>query len=168
VTRPQGRSMLSLPEAVSAAWVADLPALAAGQIWRACRDDVARFVLVLVVEPPARPYGQRQSLPPTTDRPILVAPVTLDMELATEDAFLLGADDSDFAVPIAVWLPLRRYIPRHVMDRCAGNLHIPTPAVRQAPTGSPLVSVLEDRAMEFAVIADDMDELAGSLLQDQL
>jgi hypothetical protein len=160
-----GRPTLELPEAVRAACFAAPPALAAGQIWRACLDDVARFVLVLVVEPSANPYGQQtgvQSRPPVAVRDaVLVAPVTLDIEMATEEAFLLNADDSDFDIPIAVWLPLRRYIPQRVMDRYAGNLHIATPAIRQAPTGSRLISVLEDRAMEFAVVADDMDELAG-------
>jgi hypothetical protein len=135
-----------LPEAVRAAWSAEPPRPDLGQFWRASHDQVARFVLVVGIDGDA----------------VDVAPVTLDIERTTDDALLLEADDSDLDVPLAVWLPLRRSVARHLLDRYTGNLHMAVDAVRKSPTGRPVVSVLEASAMERAVLEDDMDELAAA------
>jgi hypothetical protein len=109
-------------------------------------DEVARFVLVLTAG----------------DEKVDVAPVTLDTELMTDEAFIADAALTDFALPVAVWLPLRRSVERLVLDRYVGDMHMAVDAIRQLPTGRPLFSPLEDRAMERAVLEDDMDELSAA------
>jgi hypothetical protein len=138
---------LRLPAAVEAAWTSPPPAPAPGQFWRAVHDEVARFVLILAAD------GEMAD----------VAPVTLDTELTTDEAFIADAAVTDLAVPLAVWLPLRRPVPRQVLERYAGDLHMSVDAVRKLPTGRPLISVLEDRAMERAVLEDDMNDLAAAV-----
>jgi hypothetical protein len=90
-----------------------------------------------------------------------VAPVSLDVELATEDAFLLDAGETDFDVPVAVWLGLKAVVPARVLAHYAGSVHLAVDALRKAPQGRPVLSPLDERAMEAAVLGDDMDELAA-------
>jgi hypothetical protein len=137
---------IRLPEAVETAWTSPPLVPRPGQLWRAVNDDVARFVLVLVAG----------------DGMIDVAPVTLDVERTTDEAYIAEAGLSDLEVPVAVWLRLRRPVERLVLDRYVGNVRVAVDEIRNLPTGPPVTSVLEDRAMERAVLADDMDELSAA------
>ncbi len=141
----QAIDAVALPDSVRAAWTGRPPEPAPGQLWRALWGDVARFVLVLKVE---RATAE-------------VAPVTLDVELATDDAYLLDAEVSDLGVPVAVWLGLRAAVASRVLERFAGVVHIDVNAVKKEKSGRPVASVLDERAMERAVLEDDMDELAA-------
>jgi len=142
----QAITAVELPAAVRAAWTAPRPALAPAQLWRAHLDEIARFVVVLQTEGAVAE----------------VAPVTLDVELATDDAYLLEAAESDFDVPVAVWLALKATVPVHVLEQYLGSVHLAVDALRKAPQGRPLASVLDDRAMEAAILGDDMEELAAA------
>lgn len=133
-----------LPDAVRSAWAGPRPAVAPGQLWRAQWDDVARFVVVLQVE------GLLAE----------VAPVSLDVDLATDDAYLLEAAETDFDVPLAVWLGLKAAVPTRVLAHYAGSVHIAVDGLRKAPQGRPVLSPIDERALETAVLGDDMDELA--------
>lgn len=133
-----------LPDAVRSAWAGVRPTPAPAQLWRAQWDEVARFVVVLHTE------GLMAE----------VAPVSLDVELATEDAFLLDAGETDFDVPVAVWLGLKAVVPVRVLAQYAGSVHLAVDSLRKAPQGRPMLSPLDERAMEAAVLGDDMDELA--------
>lgn len=141
-----------LPAAVEAAWTSKPLVATPGQFWRTEHDQVARLVLVLRAE------GDR----------VDIAPITLDPELTTDEAFIAEADLTDLQVPVAVWLPLRRAVSRKLLDRHIGDLHVPVDAIRRFPTGRPLLSPLEDRAMERAELEDDMDELSASAAADSL
>ncbi len=141
---------LELPPAVSAAWTAGAPMAAPGQLWRAHWEEVSRFVVVL------RTDGVTAE----------VAPVSLDVELATDGAVLLEPGETDFDVPIAVWLGLRATIPMRVLEQHAGSVHLDVDALRKAPQGRPVLTPLDDRAMEVAVLGDDMDELAAAPAAD--
>lgn len=137
---------VSVPDAVRVAWSGSRPAPEPGHLWRAVWDEVARYVVVLHVDPATAE----------------VAPVTLDPELATDDAYLLDAGESDFDVPIAVWLGLRATVPLRVLDRSAGRVHLAVEAIRKSPQGRPVATPLDERALEGAVLRDDMDELAAA------
>lgn len=148
---------LELPSAVSAAGTAEAPVAAAGQLWRAHWEEISRFVVVLRTE------GATAE----------VAPVSLDVELATDDAVLLESGETDFEVPVAVWLGLRAVVPVRVLEQHAGAVHFDVDTLRKAPQGRPALTPLDDRAMEVAVLGDDMDELAaaptaGATLQELL
>lgn len=135
-----------LPAAVEAAWTSSPPVPAPGQFWRAVHDEVARFVLVMTAAADS----------------VDVAPVTLDTELTTDEAYIVDGELTDLAVPVAVWLPLRRTVDPVVLDRYVGDMHLSVDAVRKLSTGRPLISVLEERAMERAVLEDDMDDLSAA------
>lgn len=141
---------LELPPGVEAAWKSQTPPVAAGQLWRAHWEEVSRFVVVLRAE----------AL--TAD----VAPVSLDVELATDDAVLLEPAETDFDVPVAVWLGLKALVPLRVLEQHAGAVHVDVDALRKAPQGRPITTPLDERAMEFAVLGDDMDELAAAPARD--
>lgn len=142
-----------LPAAVRAraASGATPPEPAPGQLWRAVWKEVSRFVLVVRVEADG----------------VFVAPVSLDPTLATDDAFLLAPGESDFEVPLAVWLGLTKPVPPRVLQRSVGQVHLTVEVIRKSPQGRPLVSVLEDRAMEVADLKDDMAELAAAAAADR-
>lgn len=135
-----------LPAAVAEAWAATPPEPAPGQLWRAVWNEVARFVLVVRLEG----HG------------MFVAPVSLYPALATDDAYLLQAGESDFGVPLAVWLGLARSVPRRVLQQSVGQVHLSVEVIRKSPRGRALVSVLEDRAIEAAELEDDMAELVAA------
>jgi hypothetical protein len=136
---------VTIPDAVRAAWSGAPPEPEPGQLWRALWDEVARFVVILRVD------GNSAD----------VAPVTVDPELATDDAHLLDAGETPFGVPVAVWLGLHERVPLRVLDRPAGSVYIAIDALNKAPQGRPVVTPLDDRAMEQAVLQDDMKELAA-------
>lgn len=142
----QAIAAVELPAPVRAAWAAQRPAVAAGQLWRAHVHDINRFVVILQTE------GALAE----------VAPVTVDVDLATDDAYLLEAAESDFDVPVAVWLAVKDTIPVRVLEQYVGGVHFAVDALRKAPHGRPLVSALDDRAMEVAILRDDMEELAAA------
>jgi hypothetical protein len=155
--RARAAAGVSVPDAVRAAWSGARPEPEPGQLWRALWDEVARFVVVLHVD-----EGSAD-----------VAPVTVDPELATDDAHLLDAGETAFGVPVAVWLGLHAPVPVRVLDRPVGSVHIAVDALRKAPQGRPILTPLDERAMEEAVLQDDMDELAAvpaadATLQDLL
>lgn len=133
-----------LPAAVRSAWTGPRPAVAPGQLWRAQWDEVTRFVVVLQIE------GLLAE----------VAPISIDVDQATDDAYLLEAAETDFDVPVAVWLGLKAIIPTRVLAHYAGSVHIAVDALRKAPQGRPVLSPIDERALEAAVLGDDMDELA--------
>lgn len=139
-----------LPPAVLAAWRGRAPAVAPGQLWRASWEEVSRFVAVLRTE----------------GAMVEAAPVSLDVELATDDAVLLELGETDFDVPVAVWLGLKATVPARVLDQYAGSVHLAVDALRKAPQGRPVLTPLDDRAMEVAVLGDDMDELAAAPATD--
>lgn len=141
---------LELPTAVRAAWTGTAPTPAPGQLWRAHWEEVSRFVVVL------------RTAAATAE----VAPISLDVELATDDAFLLAPGETDFDVPVAVWLGLRAAVPIRVLEQYAGTAHLDVDALRKAPQGRPVLTALDDRAMEVAVLGDDMDELAAAPAAD--
>jgi hypothetical protein len=137
---------LELPPAVLAAWTNAVPPVAPGQLWRAHWEEVSRFVVVLRLEGVT----------------VEVAPVSLDVELATDDAVLLEPGETDFDVPVAIWLGLRAAVPVRVLEQHAGAVHLDVDALRKAPAGRPVLTPLDDRAMGLAVLGDDMDELAAA------
>lgn len=142
---------LRLPAAVRASLNDERPPIMSGQLWRARWGEVSRFVLVLRIE------GTH----------VFVAPVSVEPELATDDAHLLEAGETDFGVPTAVWLRLTTPVAAQVLQQRVGHVHLPVDALPKAPQGRPLVSALEDRAMERAVLADDMAELAQVPVADK-
>lgn len=149
--------VLSVPPSVRAAWFGARPDPAPGQLWRARWEDVSIFVVVLRTEGSS----------------VDVAPVSLDVELATDSAVLLEPGETDFDVPVAVWLELRAAVPERVLEQYAGTVHLAVDALRKAPQGRPVLTPQDDRAMEVAVLGDDMDELAaapahGATLQELL
>jgi plasmid maintenance system antidote protein VapI len=73
---------------------------------------------------------------------------------------LLEAAETDFDVPVAVWLGLKAVVPVRVLAHYAGSIHLAVDALRKAPQGRPVLTPLDERAMEVAVLGDDMDELA--------
>jgi plasmid maintenance system antidote protein VapI len=142
--------VLSVPPSVRAAWFGARPDLTPGQLWRARWEDVSVFVVVLRTEGSS----------------VDVAPVSLDVELATDSAVLLEPGETDFDVPVAVWLELRAAVPERVLEQYAGTVHLAVDALRKAPQGRPVLTPLDDRAMEVAVLGDDMDELAAAPAHD--
>lgn len=141
---------LELPAAVRAACTGAAPAPAPRQLWRAHWKDVSRLVVVL------------RAKAATAE----VAPVSVDVELATDYAVLLRSAETDFDVPVAVWLGLRAAVPVRVLEQYAGTVHLGIGALLKAPQGRPVVTPLDDRAMEVAVLGDDMDDLAAAPAAD--
>lgn len=137
---------LTLPTAVQEAVRADV-APAPGRLFRVRWGKVSRFVLVVRA----------------VEEAWVVAPVSLDPELATEEASLLGPDDTDFEVPVAVWLGLAVRVPVIVLDRSVGQLRISMSDLRRAPEGRRVRNPLDERAMEQAVLQDDLAELAAAV-----
>lgn len=140
----RGAAALVVPDAVREAWQSGQQAPAAGQVRRAVWGDVARFVVVLNAE---GAYAE-------------VAPLSLEPELASDEAYLLEPGESDLGVQAAVWLGLKKTVPVRVLERFAGAVNIPLDSLRKLPPGTPIESVFDPRADERAVLADDMDELA--------
>jgi hypothetical protein len=79
---------------------------AAGQLWRAVREDVSALVVVLAVDAES----------------VTVAPATVEtQELGTEsDAVVLS--ETVLGVPVTVWPGLRRFLPLNVLDRPIDDL----------------------------------------------
>ncbi|WP_143780667.1 hypothetical protein [Ornithinimicrobium sp. CNJ-824] len=92
--------------------------------------------------------------------------MSVDVELATDDAVLLEASESDFDVPVAVWLGLRAAVPLRVLERYAGTMHLNIAALLRAPQGRPVLTPLDDRTLEVAILGDDMDDLATAPAAD--
>jgi hypothetical protein len=142
----RGAAALVVPDAVREAWNSGNQPAASGQVRRAVWGDVARFVVVLNTE---GEYAE-------------VAPLSLEPEVASDEAYLLEPGESDLGVQVAVWLGLKTTVPARVLERSAGAVHIPVDSLRKLPSGTPIESVFDPRADERAVLADDMDELAGA------
>lgn len=142
----QAAPVLEVPAAVRAAWLAAPSAPAAGQIRRALWHDVARFVVVLNVE----------------GRSAEVAPISLEPDLASDEAYLLEGGESDLGVRAAIWLGLKNFVPVRVLERSPGVVHLPVELLRKLPTGPAIQSVLDPRSEEKAELADDMAELAAA------
>ena len=137
---------LTLPSSVQEALRATtVPA--PGQLVRAKWGEVARFVLLVRA----------------IEEDWIVAPVTLDPELATDEANLLGPEETDFEVPVAVWLDLAVRVRPIVLERGVGQLRISVTEARRAPTGRRVRSPLDERAMERAVLQDDLADLAAAV-----
>lgn len=144
--RPLPIGALTLPAAVQeAVRAAAVPA--PGQLFRARWGEVSRFVLLVRA----------------IDEAWIVAPVTLDPELATDEANLLGPEDTDFEVPVAVWLGLAASIPAIALERSVGQLRISMAELRRSPEGRRVRSPLDERAMERAILQDDLADLAAAV-----
>lgn len=144
--RPLPIGALTLPGAVTAAARAGA-APAPGQIVRARWGEVSRFVLLVRA----------------VEEGWLVAPVTLDPELATDEAYLIGAEDTDFEVPVAVWLDIATSVPAAGLERHVGQLRISIPELLRRPTGRRVRTPLDERAMELAMLRDDLADLAAAV-----
>jgi hypothetical protein len=92
---------------------------AAGQLWRAVREDVTALVLLLAVHAET----------------VTAAPVTF--EASEADADTLGLDGTALGVPITVWIDLRRLLPLSVLDRPVDDLGVDVVhrAVQQSDDG---------------------------------
>lgn len=64
-------------------------------------------------------------------------------------------------MPVAVWLGLKAVVPVRVLAQYAGSVHLAVDSLRKAPQGRPVLTPLDERAMEAAVLGDDMDELSA-------
>jgi hypothetical protein len=142
----RGAAALVVPDAVQEAWQASPQRPAAGQVRRALWGDITRFVVVLNTE---GEYAE-------------VAPLSLDPDLASDEAYRLEAGESDLGVEAAVWLGLKTTVPIRVLERSVGAVHIPVDSLRKLPAGTAIRDIFDPRADERAVLADDMDELAAA------
>jgi hypothetical protein len=118
---------------------------AAGQLWRAVREDVTALVVLIAVDVES----------------VTVAPASVDSAGEEVDADALVLDGSVLGVPVTVWAGLRRALPVSVLDRPVDDLGAAVlsriadqASVAEAPSTALLV---DDVRTE---LADDLDLLA--------
>jgi hypothetical protein len=129
----------------------------AGQVWRACWDEVSVLVLVLAVE----------------DRDLLVAPVTIEPPAEDDRCMVLEGSFTAFGVAATVWAGLTCIVPIRVLDcpvdqwsedlirwtthTAQGRPHPVPPGTRQ---GRAIQSELDPAALLQAELADDLESLS--------
>lgn len=120
---------------------------AAGQLWRAVRDDVTALVVVLALDAES----------------VRVAPATVETQaLGTGgDAVLLR--ETGLGVPVTVWAGLRRSLPLNVLDRPIDDLDVDVMSriVERLTTAEPERIAWRGDDVR-AELADDLDLLAES------
>ncbi|RBY81691.1 hypothetical protein DQ238_06610 [Geodermatophilus sp. TF02-6] len=118
---------------------------AAGQLWRAVREDVTALVVLIAVDVES----------------VTVVPASVDSGGAAADTDTVVLDGTVLGVPVTVWAGLRRALPASVLDRPVDDLGAAVlsriadraPAAEPAST-APLVDDVR------AELADDLDLLA--------
>ncbi|HTC69107.1 MAG TPA: hypothetical protein VK662_06005 [Acidothermaceae bacterium] len=145
----------AVPDSVRRAFGGTPPDPAAGQIWRACWDDVVELVVVLGVD----------------GLDLAVAPVSLDRTYADDTTVVLSAEVTSLGVALAVWAGLERRVQMRVLDRFAGlvNLDFADDGWARYAVESGLAEFgsrpgnATDPLWEYrAIIEDEMDQLVAA------
>jgi hypothetical protein len=118
---------------------------AAGQLWRAVREDVTALVVLIAVDVES----------------VTAVPASVDSGDEEADADALVLDDTVLGVPVTVWAGLRRALPVSVLDRPLDDLGAAVLSriadrASAAETASPALLV-DDVRLE---LADDLELLA--------
>jgi hypothetical protein len=120
---------------------------AAGQLWRAVREDVTALIVVLAVDA----------------KSVTVAPATVEPQGPGTESDAVVLSETVLGVPVTVWAGLRRSLPVNVLDRPIDNLDADVVSriaqfASTAVTGSAALRGDDVRAE----LADDLDLLAES------
>ncbi|MFI7679388.1 hypothetical protein [Actinophytocola sp. NPDC049390] len=131
----------ALPPALRQTWATPPPDPTSGQLWRARWGAVTQLLLVL--------ESAAQS--------VRAAPVTSDPDMADDSAGILAEGASDLSIPLVVWLDDAASVPLRVLDRFVGALAEQHRRVQDVPRGRPIVSDVDERAVQRARGQDAMD-----------